>query len=200
MSSNPRAWGRYRALVDSGVLSSSATLSRFAARYRMARDLDTITFRTLSSSTATGYGVLLQVGLAYSALEALESAIEPVNRQGKKQRTTSVAAPEVLRCIRGPRMSKFRDSLVTPVYEHEQQLCNRVAAVLDNSADDNARPIAEKVRHLFFHGVMTVHGTGLTTQTTQAVMHDLSEAVIVSVDDRFTRWVAGSEDRAMVDR
>lgn len=200
MSSNPRSWGRYRALVDTGVLSSSTSLSRFAARYRMARDLDTITFRTLSSSTGSGYGVLLQVGLAYSALEALETAIETPNRKGATQRETFVAAPEVLRRIRGPRMSRFRALLVTPVHSREKSLCSRVAAAIEDPADDNARPIAEKVRHLFFHGVMTVHGTGLTTKTTQAVMHDLSEALIIAVDDRFSGWVEASEGQAAVDR
>lgn len=194
MSHLPRAWGRYRTLVGSTTLPSSAAFNRFAARYRMAGDLEMITFRTLAPRTGLGYAAIFRVGFAYTALESLEAAIGKSHGDTTRTPRTAVVAREVLEAVRSPRMTRFRELLLEETEGRALALRKRVMCVLDDPDNHNARPIAEKVRHLLFHGVLTVHGSGVNSQGTRVVLDQLSEAVMTATDDRFSSWVEQREN------
>ncbi len=197
MGARPQAWGYYQRLVKDGILTGGVAFNRFSARYGMAADLDTVSFRTLSDSTARGYEAALRVALAYSALESLEGALESPNSRGNRPKLTTVMAADVLERLRGPRMAGFRRLLISEASVRSRALDERVRRSLEEHSEGDARPVAEKLRHVVFHGALTTHGAGLATKGNQQVIADLANAVMRSVDERFADWVAavGAEAR-----
>ena len=71
---HPRAWNRHvRALGKTA--KPDAGLSRFHARYNLAASFEGVTLTDVSERTAEAHSSGIRVALAYSALEALDSAL-----------------------------------------------------------------------------------------------------------------------------
>ena len=165
--------------------SSRSAASRFAARYRMARDLESVTFRSLATSTSAGYAAGLRVGLAYSALESFEFLASDSTRLKK---FVQVGDEEVASQLRSPRLARLVAFIQAE--NENKRLHTRIAEFLDDPTDVNVRPVAEKIRHLVFHGAFTAHGSGAVTKTATSTLNALSDAVLRSTDAHFTLWVS----------
>lgn len=184
---NPSSWGRYQAIVPPGDPSRSDA-SRLAARYRMATDLESVTFRSLATSTGDGYAAGLSVGLAYSALESFERL---ASESRNPEKFVVVKDEEVASQLRSPRSAK-RVAFLQAENENKR-LHRRIADFMDDPTDVDVRPVAEKIRHLVFHGAFTPHGAGAITKTARGTLNALADAVQKSADSHFTLWVVANQ-------
>lgn len=181
MGSYPKGWSAYLAHVAHGDLPSDTVLARFAARYRVARQLKRVEFAGLGTRTEEAYTAVLGVALAYSALEALEKA------PGLTPKSIKVVDDDVARRIRAPRHRTLRAFLESP--EVFPGLRRRVDALLSAESAD-VRPAAEVIRNALFHGALTAHGSGVAiSRSLLALMDDLAEAVLDATAERFADWL-----------
>jgi len=186
MGMNPKAWGRYRSLVREGMAPESAEANRFRARFRMAGDVTTVLFQTTSEATGLGYACGLRVALAYSALETLERAVR--SESGGSIAKTPIEDSSLAERLRAQHMRKLAVLLQQEKAPRGKLLDGLITDFFAVGGDANVRPIAEKVRHLVFHGAFTAHGAGIVSGRQRQVLDDLAAAILAAADDRFTGW------------
>ena len=178
--SNPTAWAEYIAALPSRD-AIDKQLARFRARYRLAGSLESVTFIGYGHATADGYTAALRVGLAYSALETLESS----GRVG--ERAVAVLDADLRDRYLSQRLTKLRGWIQGEKFNGKLQ--QRLDALVAGGIDD-VRSLAEAIRHKTFHGGLSAHGTGVaTSKTTLAFLDDLAQAVLAASDREFSRLV-----------
>lgn len=183
MVRNPAAWTQYRKLVDNRSIAADRALNQFAARYNMARQLTAVHFASISASTAAAYTAALRVGLAYSALEGLASALK-LGKAGIPIKNEALALS-----LKHPRHRIFHEFLIGGESEVNKHLLSEIRNFLGSQSID-LRPISARIRHLMFHGVFTAHGSGIArSKSLTADINQLADQTLFSVDARFTRWV-----------
>lgn len=182
MGTWPTAWRAYQSAVKAGQLPANAAVNRFGARYRMARQLRTVRFVELSPALQDGYTAGLRLALAYSALEALEHALD------KTIGDTRIDSSELADKIRDPRSARLHDALLSE--STARGLRNKIETLLRTPDATDVRPVAARIRHLVFHGEFTPHGAGLSRAPgTLRLLNDLGDAVFRTADTRFTAWM-----------
>lgn len=184
MSHYPSAWKTYRGHVTSGVLPNDGHFNRFAARYRAASQLRGVSFAGISEATAAGYTEALRVALAYSALDALETATGSNSRQP----AITVHTPVLAAAFRTRRCDKLRDFLQGNL--GNKTLQERLAVLAGSDSATDVRPIVEGMRHLVFHGVFTPGGSGLGRSSwLRTFIADLAQEALDSIDQHFSAWL-----------
>lgn len=179
--SNPKSWHKFVSAVDSGILTSNSDLSRFAARYKIASAFKSLEFDNLSIKTSDAYSIAFKLSLAYSALEALEKC-DIIETKYVQIENDFIA-------------SQFRSKKCVHLIEflrleiRNKKLLRNLDEFSSGHSND-LRVIAESVRHLTFHGILTANGAGITKSATlQNALTDLIEEVFGQINLEFSNWV-----------
>lgn len=181
----PTAWKTYRVYVADGSLPEDGDFNRYAARYRVASKLQEVRFTDLAEATARGYTEALRVALAYSALEALETAVAA----SSKRPAITVHSPALAAAFRADRCGKLRDLLQAQL--DNKGLKTRLVDLARGDHGDDVRPVVEGIRHLVFHGVFTPGGAGTSrSKWSQDFLAGLGREVLDSTDQHFTAWLS----------
>lgn len=176
-------------MVTSGETPPSGDLNRFAARYRMARKFEAVTFNGFSPGVCAGYSSALRVGLAYSALESLEACV------GGAAKDIRIRSEALASRLRDRRHGPLRELLVreptSPVdLKRSRMLRQDLANLFADDSETDVRPVVERIRHLVFHGVFSAHGGGLArSKAIRETVDGLSEEVFAATDAYFTAFV-----------
>lgn len=182
--SNPQAWRSYIKLVDNGKIVANPALSRYAARFRIAMAFESANFSGVADKSAIGYSIGLKVGLSYSALEALEKAID------KNERSTKILNPIVALHMRKYGLKTLFPKLMSDLTG--PRLKSNIEKFFLNE-NDNLRYVAEGVRHLMFHGDYTAHGSGLAySKSLQKTLLSLANLVLAESELKFSNWLDDS--------
>lgn len=180
----PSAWKSYRGFVADGSLPEDGDFNRYAARYRAASKLEAVRFADLAEATARGYTEALRVALAYTALEALETAIGA----SAKRPAITIDSPALAGSFKSDRCGKLRDLLQKQL--DSGNLKARLVELERGDHGDDVRPLVEGIRHLVFHGVFTPGGAGISrSKWSQDFLADLGREVLDSTDQHFTAWL-----------
>lgn len=172
-----RAWGRYTlALGKRGT--PAAGLARFNARFNLASSFEGVTLVGVSERTAHAYSSGIRVALAYSALEALDSALE------KRVARTRLSDEGLARRYRSRTCDGLRGLLEEST--HASQVQSQLLVLATDPDADDVMPVAAAVRHLVFHGDFTAHGSGAAqSAAVRKFLDDLADALIARADDQF---------------
>lgn len=175
--SHPRAWSRYVQALGK-TAKPDAGLARFNARFHLATSFEGVLLDGVAERTAEAYSSGIRVALAYSALEALDSAL-------------------------GKRIARVRLTDAELARRYRSQTCKTLRALLDESSQsahlqsqlkilgadpevDDVMPVAAAVRHLVFHGDFTAHGSGAAQSVgVRTFLDDLAGALLLRADDQF---------------
>ena len=184
---DPRSWRKFVALKASCSASEFAAFSRFRARYKLAHGLDSITVDGLSQATAESYLVALRVTLAYTALEALETALS--TGPG-----TQVHNSKLLKRLLHERNSDMCKALlrsIDPKFHPKER--EKFQKLLDGESK-NLRSAAYAIRNLMAHGVLTANRLGLDkSKARRKLLEDLADCVLTTADTRFSKHVSSLE-------
>ena len=174
---HPRVWNRYvRALGKTAKPDTG--LSRFNARYNLATSFDGVTLTDVSERTAEAYSSGIRVALAYSALEALDSAL------GKRIARARLTDAELARRYRS-RTCKTLRALLDESSQSAHLQSQLKSLGVDPKVDD-VMPVAAAVRHLVFHGDFTAHGSGAAQSVgVRSFLDDLAGALLLRADHQF---------------
>jgi hypothetical protein len=193
----PTDWYTYSALLDNGIGAKQigfaldgAEVSRFTARYRVAKAFRGIRLDGYSPDTIQGYDSLMRVFLAWSAFEKFLQVV------GKTQNSIVPSlAPyrpdDCLGDLRKDQIAKTFYDFVTPrVNEKHQSRLQEFA----NGTLTNPTYLASAVRHLFAHGHLTAHAGGMLTEHVDRVCEILFEFHLKVMDGEFSRIVRTFRD------
>ena len=187
MGTYPTQWRPYMQAVKSGDLAMDAGVNRFAARYRMARQLREVSFEGISEKAQAGYTTGLRLSLAYAALDALETAID------SKVGSTLMPSAELSGRLRSSRSAALQQALQTS--SASKRLGQRIQTLLSSPDHQDVRPAVERLRHVFVHGEFTPYGSGLATSVwIKRLVDDLAIETLAASDRRFTEWARASND------
>jgi hypothetical protein len=193
MGTSPTLWKQYAARAGKPVNSDSvqgkrfAALSRFRARYRVAASAQSIQFNGLAAGTSDAYFASLRITLAYTALEALETALNTNDRIEILNHDLSIA----FRCDSYVRM---RETLLDSLSDNRgKRLRTQLSAFYSGELDD-MRPLIYALRNLMCHGTLTAERLGLiTSKKRRDLLHQLADEVLRAVDQRFAHFVNAGE-------
>ena len=177
---HPRSWNRYTSALAMGSSRVDQGLSRFAARYRLAKSFERLQLRGFGADATEGYSSAMKVALAYSAQEALDAAL------GRKPGRTSINSADLATAFRKPGLVKLREVLGADL--DSDKLTGRISKVYSDITCVDVMPIAAGIRHLVFHGDFTAYGTGAAqSKTSRAFLNALAAAVLDAADIDFER-------------
>ena len=180
---SPKSWSAFIALSPKGRVSKFTELSRFKARYSLARDFDVLTLSRGSKGIQDAYSSAMRVTLAYTALESLESALGIRNG-------ISIIESDLAQEFRASKNAKLMNALV---YEQRKGEMNRSQVALtqfNRNESENLRPIVYAIRNLMSHGTLTAARLDLPQSKARcALLDQLAVATLDATDARFTKFV-----------
>jgi len=183
---DPSAWRKFVAQKSSYSASEFAAFSRYRARYKLAQGFDSITVEGLSQATVESYLVALQVTLAYTALEALETAL--ATGPG-----TQVHNSKLLERLLHERNSDMCQALLDSIDPDTHQREREKFRKLLDGETKNLRSAAYAIRNLMAHGVLTANRLGLDkSRARRKLLEDLADCVLATADARFSKYVLDS--------
>jgi hypothetical protein len=164
-----------------------ASVHRFAARYRFAKEFQSASFETYSQSTARAYAALCKYQFTYGAFEALQRMLGahkdlgklegllksyPIGKWDAAIRSASTY-PRVFNFLR----SHLGDGLKA---ECEKFLRRRPYNIL---------LIAQAMRNSFVHGHLTPSAYGADPEDTRRICIALGDALLMFMDREFSSRV-----------
>lgn len=178
---NASSWQRYiRSLGKAGQPESA--FARFNARFNLATSFEGVTLTGVSERTAQAYSSGIRVALAYSALEALDSAL------GKRIARTRLSDEGLARRYRSRTCESLRGLLEEST--HASQVQSQLLALATDPDGEDVMPVAAAVRHLVFHGDFTAHGSGAAQSAgVRTFLDDLADSLISQADDQFELYL-----------
>ena len=186
---DPTSWKKFVALKASYSASEFAAFSRFRARYKLARGLESITVERMAQATVDSYFVALRVTLAYTALESLENAL----CVGPGTQVTDEKLLEQLLAERNSEMCEALLNSIDPKFHPNER--EKFQKLLDGESK-NLRIAAYAVRNLMAHGVLTANRLGLDkSKARRNLLNDLAECVLAAANARFAKHVSGQGDK-----
>jgi hypothetical protein len=178
---SPKSWKKYLAHAKPSADPRIAQFSRFAARYSIASQLEGVSMSSSSEAKNDAYTQLLKVMLAYSALEALETAL------GAKSQI-KVTAPQITKVLRDAKNLWLLKVLEDSIERNSKNLNLFQQFVAHES--DNLRPAVYAIRNLMAHGTLSASRLRLlNSKQRRQLFCDLSEATLNAADLRFTEYV-----------
>ena len=180
-SLRPSSWREYQAKIVREGRVPHPKLNVFAARFSMARGLPDFEFDGLGNAASASYHLALIIGLAYSALESLEKAINCRDQ-------IEIQSEQISESFRSDLFKQFFETLRTKgdIQDGERKKLNNF---LSGQSDD-LRPIVYAIRNLMFHGSLTAHGLGLASSIKRRqILDDLFAEVMIATNNRFTFYV-----------
>jgi hypothetical protein len=180
---SPKSWSAFIALNPKGAGANFTQLSRFKARYSLARDFDALTLSKGSKGLQDSYSSALRVTLAYTALESLESAL-------KIRNGISIIEPELAQEFRSSKNAKLMNALVHEQRKDEMNKSQVELTKFNRNESQNLRPIVYAIRNLMSHGTLTAARLYLPQSMERLGMLDRLAAVTLDATDvRFAKFV-----------
>lgn len=177
---NPSSWKRYHSKAKKHGHTKLELFSRFASRYSMALEFESLSLSGTSKETSEAYVALLRVMLSYSALEVLESAL------GSKSQI-AIFEDQLSSWFR----QESQEFLVHELLKSatSKSLSGRLTAFRKFEHDD-LRPMVEAIRNLMAHGTMSASRLKLNQSKVRRERIDqLATVTLEACDERFTKYV-----------
>lgn len=141
-------------------------------------------FDGMAPGTGDAYFAALRITLAYTALEALESALQA---RGNITLVDSDTAAH----IRSDSYRKFRETLIESVSNSNGKAQRADLRALFDGDTDDLRPLVYSIRNLMCHGTLTAERLTLSTSKLRRDrLHNLADLVLEATDTRFSVFVA----------
>lgn len=158
--------------------------SLFFARYRLLTEFSGVKFHGIKGYTARGYESALQLGLAHTALEALQNA-----RPGNPIVIKDKQAARLVRNLRG---SQFEEFLVNS--SRATGLKTRIQQMFASKNIMDLSPMVEAIRNSVFHGSFTPYSAGYTRNAEIRLLMDLCFHLILDAIETDIERLAASID------
>jgi len=183
-------WNRYFQATKTEKLRLSdqhrTLFSRAQARLRVARAFQNVTLQGVGSLTERGYTTGIAIFLAYSAVEALATAI------GEKPHIwthdDAGLAKRLRMILNGLNLSHpDRQEGISWLVENNTLLGKLQHFQVGQS--NNVFLIAQSLRHMVAHGSFTTHGLNMFTKRECDAVEELRQLIFRFCDQRLHQWL-----------
>lgn len=142
----------------------------FLARYRLLTEFAAVEFHSIKGHTALGYETALKIGLAHTALEALQKA-----RSGNHAiAIRDTKAARIVRKLRGSQFEKFLEGTSS-----SKALKERLEQMFSSQKAMDLSPMVEAIRNSVFHGSFTPYSAGFISNADVRLLLDLTFHLIL---------------------
>ena len=169
----PKGFSKYVSYLCAQGLRPDQKLARFATRYKIAGQLQSVEFLSISSNNSEIYTIVFRIGLGFSALESLES------RTGRH--SISLKSKNLAQKLKTSTFLKFQRFCLE---ESDVRLTRRLENFFSSGNDLNVRPIVEALRNTMFHGQFSPNASGLSTKTQVEFLRELEFLLFKSMDSK----------------
>lgn len=145
-------------------------LNRFAARFRLAKSYEGLIMKDYPDASISAYGSVFGLFLTYSAFEELYKALNSPNKVIVDEWAIN---DEIIaqKLRKSPKIITFIQEKVDST-----KLRSRIQQFHDKE-HDNILVIAQAVRHLVAHGIMSIHSGNVKPNTVQNFCDLLTHSV-----------------------
>ena len=158
-------------------------LNRFAARFRLAQSYQGMNLDGYPEQSIEAYSSLLGVFLSYSAIEQLYKALGNPGKDIVEE--WAIDEPEIAKKLR--RFTKILTFLHAQVNPKLKQRIDEFRQ--QENKNHNILIIAQALRHLVAHGMMTIHAGDVKPQTTIDFCNSVRQCVNNKTQICFTEYV-----------
>lgn len=172
-------------------LSNFAHISRWSARFRLAKSFKALDLgdHYSSSDTPDLYSAITRIFLVYSAFETYCRilGLNPKYESQVKELQDSQLQKDVIKSIRN---LDPKNSFSGFLYEHlSGQDLKKMMSEFMSGQDVNISFLARSTRHIFAHGVLTANSPHLSAKRFDQVSLLISDFLLTSMDQDFENRV-----------
>lgn len=171
--------------ISMGFQGINGDVSRFAARFRVAKSFKGIVLEGYTSETISGYSALFRVFLVWSAFE-LFMALLGEKHETILPRLRAYAPARNLQAIRkhdrSGRLFSFLMQRVNPKLQKELR-------TIQTGRSNNITFVAAAARHIFAHGHLSAHANDVQPKDVDAICNILFTFHITVMDHEFSKMV-----------
>lgn len=179
---NPELWAKLIASKPKLTSKEFGAATRFKSRYEFALNLQPFVIDGTTKPTTDGYFALTKLGLAYSAVEALQ-------RVAGKGWQLKVREPAISFAIENGELHALVHHLVRAAEGHDYGKPDEVRPYLGGSYVDELLPLVAHARHVMFHGSVTPGTVKLATKRRQQLILDLANETLSMTAREFENWL-----------
>ena len=147
-------------------------LAKFAARLKMAANLESIEVTGLGEESSQGYLALMKISFAFSALELIA-------RDRAIRGRVSIKHSRLAAKLKTEHFSALQEYLKKSA--KTKSMKNDLEKFFSGNSSDLI-PVVRAIRNTLFHGVLTPHTGGRPTKARLKVFDELSSVVVKEVN------------------
>jgi len=174
-----------------GFHGKNGDVSRFAARFRVAKSFEGIALEGYTNETVNGYNALLRVFLVWSAFERFMALIQETP-QTILPRLRAYAPARNIQAIRKHDRSQLWLSFLT---ERVNSKLRKQLEAIRSGTSNNITFFAAAARHIFAHGHLSAHANGADPRDVDAICGILFSFHMNVMDKEFDRVVGKHKQR-----
>ncbi|HPD58092.1 MAG TPA: hypothetical protein PKW17_12680 [Smithellaceae bacterium] len=192
LNNTPSGYASFRELSKSGHQApsmgfhgSNGDVSRFVARFRVAKSFEGILLNDYTMDTVKGYSALFRVFLVWSAFERLMALI------GKTSYTIlpSLRAYAPAQNLQIMRKHDRQGIFLSFLIQHVNKKLKKELLAIQSGNSNNITFVAAAVRHIFAHGHLSAHADGSHPKDVDAICSILFKFHITVMDHEFSKMV-----------
>jgi hypothetical protein len=157
--------------IQSGQLDPD--LAKFAARLRLAANLESVQIANLSEESSRGYLALMKISFAYSALEI-------ISKDKAIKGRIAIMNTRLANTLKSEKFCTLQD------YLRESAETKTTRGELEkffSGSSSDLIPVIRAIRNTMFHGVLTPHAGGTPTKTRLKALEALSAVTVTEVNN-----------------
>ncbi len=166
----PSGYTKYASASKKQGSSPEILLARYATRFKMAGQLESISLLDHSKDSENLYLHVMRISFAYSALESLEEYL------GKKVNLKNLELAKQIRLCSTKTKSFFLTQSGT-------KLENQLSKFFTFKSDSDIRHFCTAIRHSMFHGQFNPYSSGLNSKKGVLLMERVEKMLFTSMNE-----------------
>lgn len=160
-----------------------SALSRFKARFDFAHNLRSFSTLGISKPTEEAYFVLMKLGLAYSAVEALQLALG-------KGRNFKLEVSTLRAFVAAGELDALIKHLLAAAKQQKRDNSSELTVFLEPDCPSDLLPLVKHSRHVMFHGSATPNSLKLAgSKRRRQLILDLAIATLAMTEMELQKWL-----------
>jgi hypothetical protein len=167
----PDGYSHYTRSCRRAGKTPNKQLAKFATRYKMAGQLDSINLFDHSETSNGLYLHAMRITFAHTALECLQSFA------GEKIPVKNLQVANTIRAMKSDKAKEFF------LDEADSSLKKELRKFYNSKKDSNLNPICAIIRHSMCHGQFNPTASGLNNKAGIAILQSIEESIFKAMND-----------------
>lgn len=172
-SKSPQGYRQYVRLCVANSEKPLPEYARFASRFELSSQIETISIHGYSAQSSAAYTELLRLSLAYSAIEVFNN----IPAEAKIRSIKNLGCAKAFKSVK---LAGLRDFLIS---NSGTKLRSRLNKLVSSVNDSDVLPVIESIRHCMFHGVLNPHRAKISSKASLEFIEELGFAAFTVMNN-----------------